>query len=89
MKNVTPGLNYEVQDLKVNDDSSAPCSFLKGTGATFGAEPSWRNGKFKGREGRSGTYLLEFMRAEKGMLEIFSSIGRLTEGMGTLLMPLS
>ena len=29
------------------------------------------------------------MRAEKGMLEIFSSIGRLTEGMGTLLMPLS
>ena len=38
MKNVTPGLNYEVQDLKVDDGSSAPCSFLKGTGAAFRAE---------------------------------------------------
>jgi hypothetical protein len=35
------------------------------------------------------TYLLEFMRAEKGFEEIFSSIGRLTEGMGTLEIPLS
>lgn len=35
------------------------------------------------------TYLLEFMRAEKGFDEIFSSIGRLTEGMGTFEMPLS
>jgi hypothetical protein len=35
------------------------------------------------------TYLLEFMRALKGCDEIFSSMGRLTEGMGTLEMPLS
>ncbi len=35
------------------------------------------------------TYLLEFMRAENGFDEIFSSIGLLTEGMGMLLMPLS
>lgn len=35
------------------------------------------------------TYLLEFMRAEKGFEEIFSSMGLLTEGMGTLEMPLS
>jgi len=35
------------------------------------------------------TYLLEFMRAEKGLELIFSSMGRLTEGMGMLLMPLS
>jgi hypothetical protein len=35
------------------------------------------------------TYLLEFMRALKGCDEIFSSIGRLTEGIGTLEMPLS
>jgi hypothetical protein len=35
------------------------------------------------------TYLEEFMRAEKGWLEILSSMGRLTEGMGTLEIPLS
>jgi hypothetical protein len=35
------------------------------------------------------TYLLEFMRAEKGLEEIFSSMGLLTDGMGMLLMPLS
>ena len=35
------------------------------------------------------TYLEEFMRAEKGCDEIFSSMGRLTEAMGTLEMPLS
>jgi hypothetical protein len=37
----------------------------------------------------STTYLLEFIRAEKGSEEIFSSIGRFTEGIGTLEMPLS
>jgi hypothetical protein len=31
----------------------------------------------------------EFILAEKGLLEIFSSIGLRTEGIGTLLMPLS
>lgn len=33
--------------------------------------------------------LEEFMRAENGWLEILSSMGRLTEGMGTLEIPLS
>ena len=35
------------------------------------------------------TYLLEFILAEKGLDEIFSSIGRLTDGIGMLDMPLS
>ena len=35
----------------------------------------------------NGAYLLEFMRALKGCELILSSMGRLTEGMGTLLMP--
>jgi len=35
------------------------------------------------------TYLLEFILAEKGFEEIFSSIGRLTEGIGIFEMPLS
>jgi hypothetical protein len=35
----------------------------------------------------SVTYLLEFMRAEKGFGEIFSSMGRFTDGIGMLLMP--
>jgi hypothetical protein len=35
------------------------------------------------------TYLEEFMRAENGCDEIFSSMGRLTEAMGTFEMPLS
>lgn len=47
-------------------------------------EVQLQNGEFK-----FITYLLEFMRAEKGFEEIFSSMGLLTEGMGTLEMPLS
>lgn len=35
------------------------------------------------------SYLLEFILAENGLDEIFSSIGLLTEGMGILEMPLS
>ena len=35
------------------------------------------------------TYLLEFILAEKGLDEMFSSIGLLTEGIGMLEMPLS
>lgn len=35
------------------------------------------------------TYLLEFILAENGFDEIFSSIGRFTDGMGMLLIPLS
>lgn len=35
------------------------------------------------------TYLLEFILAEKGCDEIFSSMGRFTEGIGTFEMPLS
>lgn len=35
------------------------------------------------------TYLLEFMRAEKGFDEILSSMGLFTDGIGMLLMPLS
>ena len=33
------------------------------------------------------TYLLEFIFAEKGLVEIFSSIGLFTEGIGLLEMP--
>jgi len=33
--------------------------------------------------------LLEFILAENGFEEIFSSIGRFTDGIGILLMPLS
>ena len=35
------------------------------------------------------TYLLEFILAEKGFVEMFSSIGRFTEGIGLFEMPLS
>jgi hypothetical protein len=35
------------------------------------------------------TYLFEFILAEKGLAEIFSSMGLLTEGMGMLEIPLS
>lgn len=35
------------------------------------------------------TYLLEFILAEKGFEEMFSSMGRLTDGIGMLEMPLS
>ena len=35
------------------------------------------------------TYLLEFILAENGFDEMFSSIGRFTDGIGTLEMPLS
>lgn len=35
------------------------------------------------------TYLLEFILAENGLLDIFSSIGLLTDGIGTLEIPLS
>ena len=35
------------------------------------------------------SYLDEFILAEKGLEEMFSSMGRLTEGMGTFEMPLS
>ena len=33
--------------------------------------------------------MLEFILAEKGLVEMFSSIGRFTDGMGLLEMPLS
>ena len=39
--------------------------------------------------GKKRGYLLEFMRAEKGLADMFSSIGRLTEGIGMFEMPLS
>lgn len=35
------------------------------------------------------SYLLEFILAEKGLEDMLSSIGRLTDGMGMLEMPLS
>ena len=35
------------------------------------------------------SYLFEFILAEKGLPEIFSSIGLFTEGIATLEMPLS
>ena len=35
------------------------------------------------------TYLLEFILAEKGLVEMFSSMGRFTDGMGLFEMPLS
>lgn len=35
------------------------------------------------------TYLLEFIFAEKGLVEMFSSIGLFTEGIGLFEMPLS
>lgn len=35
------------------------------------------------------TYLLEFILAEKGFVEMFSSMGLFTEGIGLLEMPLS
>ncbi len=35
------------------------------------------------------TYLLEFILAEKGLVEMFSSMGRFTEGIGLFEMPLS
>ena len=40
-------------------------------------------------ENLNSTYFDEFILAENGFEEMFSSIGRLTEGMGTLEMPLS
>ena len=35
------------------------------------------------------SYLFEFILAEKGLADMFSSIGRLTDGIGMLEMPLS
>ena len=35
------------------------------------------------------SYLLEFILAEKGLADMFSSIGRLTDGIGMFEMPLS
>ena len=35
------------------------------------------------------SYLLEFILAEKGLEDMLSSIGRLTDGMGMFEMPLS
>ena len=35
------------------------------------------------------TYLLEFILAEKGLVEMFSSMGLFTEGIGLFEMPLS
>jgi hypothetical protein len=35
------------------------------------------------------SYLLEFILAEKGLEDMLSSIGRLTDGIGMLEMPLS
>jgi len=45
--------------------------------------------KVKVRIIRSQIYLLEFILAEKGRADILSSMGRLTDGIGTFEMPLS
>ena len=61
--------------------------FLCSGSLNFERYPGFLN--LKGKMAVSITYLLEFMRALKGCDEIFSSIGRLTDGMGTFEMPLS